>query len=100
MNGRRVEVVLVLRRLVRLWLDQEQPFEPDLVLVLGDERQEPGELGLLASEIRVEERLVALPPPPQDEVRTAQPPRVLQHLLYPGFNAREDPRAWGRGRAP
>ena len=43
-DGGRVEVVLVLGRLHRLRLDEERAAEADLVLVLRDERQEPGEL--------------------------------------------------------
>jgi hypothetical protein len=54
-----VVVVLVLRRLLRLRLQQERPLEPDLVLVLRHEVQEAGQLTLLAREIGVEQRLVA-----------------------------------------
>ena len=44
MDRRRVVVVLVLRRLHRLGLDEQRALEPDPVLVLGDEVEEPGEL--------------------------------------------------------
>ena len=44
-DGRRVVVVLVLRRLLRLGLDQERPLEADLVLVLGDQRAGTGRAG-------------------------------------------------------
>ena len=47
-DGRGVVVVLVLGRLHRLGLDQELALEADLVLVLDDEVQEPGELRALA----------------------------------------------------
>ena len=43
-----VVVVLVLGRLLRLGLDQERALEADLVLVLGDQVQEAGELVALA----------------------------------------------------
>ena len=72
-DRRGVVVVLVLRRLHRLGLDQERALEADLVLVLGDEVQEPGELLALARQVRVEQGLVALAPAPQDVVRAAQP---------------------------
>ena len=47
-DGRDVVVVLVLGRLHRLGLDEQLALEADLVLVLGDEVQEPGELLALA----------------------------------------------------
>ena len=43
-DRRRVVVVLVLGRLLRLRLDQERALEADLVLVLGDQVEEAGEL--------------------------------------------------------
>ncbi len=88
-DGRGVVVVLVLRRLLGLRLDEEQPLEADLVLVLGDEVEESGELGLLADEVGVEERLVALTPAPQDVVRPAQPLGGLEHDLDLGGRVSE-----------
>ena len=82
MDGGAVVVVLVLGRLLRLRLDQERALEADPVLVLGDHRQEPGELGLLAGEVGVEQRLVALATAPQDVVGTAEPMRRLEHHLH------------------
>ncbi len=46
-DGRGVVVVLVLGGLLRLGLEQERASEADLVLVLGDQGQEPGELPFL-----------------------------------------------------
>ena len=86
----RVAVVLVLRRLVRLRLDEQQPLEADLVLVLRDERQEPGELAVLVGEVRVEQRVVALAAAPQDVVLAAEPVRRLEHQLDLGGGEGED----------
>jgi hypothetical protein len=80
-DGLDVVVVLVLGRLHRLGLDQQLAREADLVLVLDDEMQEPSELRLLAREIRVEERVVALTAAPQHVVLAAQALRDLQHVL-------------------
>ena len=76
-----VVVVLVLGRLHRLRLDQELAVEPDPVLVLGDEVQEPGELGALALEVGVEQRVVALAAAPQDVVLAAEALGHLEHVL-------------------
>ena len=78
-DRRAVVVVLVLRRLHRLGLDQERALEADPVLVLGDHGQEPGELRLLAGEVRVEQRLVALAAAPQDVVHAAEALGHLEH---------------------
>ena len=80
-DGRDVVVVLVLGRLHRLGLDEELAPEPDPVLVLGDEVQEPGELGALAPEVRVEQRVVALAATPQHVVLAAEPLGDLEHVL-------------------
>ena len=80
-DRRGVVVVLVLGRLHRLRLDQQRALEPDAVLVLGDEVEEPGELVALAPEVGVEERVVALAAAPQDVVRAAEPLRDLEHVL-------------------
>ena len=80
-DRRRVVVVLVLGRLHGLGLDQQRAFEPDPVLVLGDEVEEPGELIALALEVRVEQRVVALAAAPQDVVRAAEPMGDLEHVL-------------------
>ena len=94
-----VVVVLVLRRLLRLGLDQEGALEPDPVLVLGDHVQEPGELRLLAGQVRVEQGLVALATAPQDVVRAAQPMGRLEHRLDLGRGEGEDLRIRVRGGA-
>jgi hypothetical protein len=67
---------------MRLRLDQKRALEADLVLVLGDQAQEPGELCLLAGEIRVQERVVALATAPQDVVGAAEPLGGLERLLH------------------
>ena len=99
MNRRRVVVVLVLRRLLRLRLDQQRPLEPDLVLVLGDEPQEPRELALLALEVRVQQGVVALAAAPQDVVRAAEPVRDLEHVLDLGRGVGKHLGIRVRGRA-
>ena len=43
-DGRAVVVVLMLGRLLWLRLDEQRALEPDPVLVLGDQVEEPGEL--------------------------------------------------------
>ena len=55
--------------------------EADPVLVLGDEVQEPRQLVALALQVRVEQRVVALAPAPQDVVLAAQPLGDLEHVL-------------------
>ena len=80
-DGRHVVVVLVLGRLHRLRFDQELAAEPDAVLVLRDEVQEPGELGALALEVRVQERVVALAAAPQDVVLATEALGHLEHVL-------------------
>ena len=77
----RVVVVLVLRRLLRLRLEQQRPGEADPMLVLGDEGQEPRQLRFLARQIGVQQRLVALAAAPQHVVRAVQPMRRLEHVL-------------------
>ena len=59
-HGRDVEVVLMLGRLLRLGLDQDHALEADLVLVVDDQRQKAPELLLLATQVGVEQRFVAL----------------------------------------
>ena len=76
-----VVVVLVLGRLHRLGLDQQRALEADLVLVLGDQVEEAGELVALAPQVRVEERVVALAAAPQDVVLAAEPLGDLEHVL-------------------
>ena len=90
MHGRGVVVVLVLGGLHRLGLDEQRALEADLVLVLDDEVQEPGELRALAPEVRVEQRVVALAAAPQHVVRAAQPLGDLEHVLDLGGRVRED----------
>ena len=88
-HRRGVVVVLMLRRLLRLRLEQQGPGEPDSMLVLRDEVEESRELRFLSGEIGVEERLVALAPTPQDVIRPPQPMRRLEHVLDLGGRIRE-----------
>src|SRR6185503_13448859 len=98
-DRRGIVVVLVLCRLLRLRLDEQQPLEPDPVLVIGDHRQEPGELVLLAGEVGVEEGVVALATAPQHIVRAAEAMRGLEHVLDLGRGVGEHLRIRVRGRA-
>lgn len=68
MNGCSVVVVLMLRGFLRLGFDEKRARESDLVLVLHDHRQEPGELVGLLPHTGVEQGLVSLAAPPQDVV--------------------------------
>ena len=67
-----VEVVLVLGRLLRLGLDQERALEADLVLVLDHQVQEAAELVVLAPQVGVEQRVVALAAAPEHVVLAAE----------------------------
>ena len=98
-DGRGVVVVLVLGRLHRLRLDQQLAREADPVLVLGDQVQEPGELGPLAREVGVEQRVVALAAAPQDVVLAAEALRHLEHVLDLGRGVGEHLGIGVRGRA-
>ena len=99
-DRRAVVVVLVLGRLLRLRLDEQRALEADPVLVLGDHRQETGELRLLAGHVGVEQRLVALAAAPQDVVAATEPMRRLEHRLDLGGREGEDGgvRVGGRAR--
>ena len=99
MDGRRVIVVLVLRRLHGLGLDEQRAREPDPVLVLRDEVEEAGQLVAFTSQVGVQERVVAFAPTPQDIVRATQPLRDLQHVLDLGRGVGEDLGIGVRGRA-
>lgn len=58
-DGLRVEIILVLRRLVRLGLDEDRAGEADLVFVLDDQAQKTPEIVLLDRDIGVEDRVIA-----------------------------------------
>ena len=85
-----VRVVLMLRGLVRLGLDQERPIETNLVLVLGDEGQKAAELIGFPTQIGVEKSLVALAAAPQDVVLATQSPGGFEHVLHLGRGVGED----------
>ena len=75
------------------------PSEADLVLVLGDQGQEPGELPLLPSEVRVQQGLVALAPAPQHVIGAVEPLGGLEHQLHLRRRVGEHLRIGIRGRA-
>ena len=81
-DGADVVVVLVLGRLLRLRLDQDRALEADLLLVLDDHGQEPAELGELALDVRIEQRLVTLATAPQNVVGAAELMGQLEHVLH------------------
>ncbi len=100
-DRRHVVVVLVLGRLHRLRFDEQLAGEPDPVLVLGDQVQEPGELGTLAPQVGVEQRVVALAATPQHVVLAAKPVGHLEHVLHLGGGVGEHFRIRvGGGAAP
>ena len=80
MDGGDVVVVLVLRRLERLGLDQDRAGEADVVLVLDDHREEPAELVELPPHVGVEQRLVPLASAPQHVVVAAEAMRGLEAM--------------------
>jgi hypothetical protein len=67
-----VVVVLVLRRLLRLRLDQDRALEADLVLVFDDLLQEAARMVAFGLEVGVQQRLIPLAPAPEDVVLPAQ----------------------------
>src|SRR5438552_2900185 len=61
-DGGAVVVVLVLGWLMRLGLNQQGAGEANLVLVLGNQRQESGEVGLFLRQVGVQQGLIAFGP--------------------------------------
>ena len=98
-DRRRVVVVLVLGGLVRLRLDQKGTLEADLVLVLDDHAHEAGHLVVFVLQVRVQKRVVAFAPAPQDVVGAAQFLRGIESLLDLSGREGEDLRIRVRGRA-
>ena len=78
---RRVAVVLVAGRLLRLRLDVELTREPDGLLVIDRQVQEPRQVVELALHVRVPERGVALAPAPERVPPAAEGVRHLDGLL-------------------
>jgi hypothetical protein len=77
-----IEVVLVLRGLLRLGLDEELALEADALGVIDRHVEEGGEVVLLALEVGVEERLVALAAAPEHVVLAAELLGDIQGLLH------------------
>src|ERR1700722_10175216 len=71
-NGRDIEIVLMLSRLRRLRLDQERALEAALVLVLHDHAKKTPQLVALALKVSVEERIVPFAAAPQHIIIAAQ----------------------------
>ena len=90
MDRGRVVVVLVLRRLLRLGLDEQHALEADLGLVLGHQVEEAGQLGALPTQVGVQQGVVALSAAPQDVVRAAESLRDLEHVADLGRGVGED----------
>ena len=98
-DRRDVEVVLVLGRLLRLRLDQENALEADLVLVVDDHREKAAELLLLADKIGVEQRLVTLATAPEHVVGAAELVGRVDRVLHLRGRVGEHVRV-GIGRRP
>jgi hypothetical protein len=80
-HGGGVVVVLVLGRLLGLGLEQQGAREADVMLVLGDQGQEPSQLRFLAGEVGVEQGLVAFAAAPQHVVLSAEVVGRLHRVL-------------------
>src|SRR5258708_6152509 len=80
--GGDVEIVLMFGRLLWLRLDQDHALVADLVLVLDDERQKASELILLAAQVRIEQRFVALAAAPQHIIGAIERMRRVKHILH------------------
>ena len=80
----RVVVVLMLRGLLRLGLEQDRAAEADVVLVLDDLVQEPAELIELSREVGVEEGLVAFAAAPEDIVLASEAVGDIHAVLHLG----------------
>ena len=81
-NRLRVEIVLVLGRLVRFGLDQDRAGKPDLVLVFDHEIEEPAEIFLLDIDFGVENCVVAFAATPQHIIGAAEPVRRFQRVAH------------------
>jgi len=68
----------------------QRPLEADPVLVLDHQLHEAAELFRLASQVRVEQRLIALAPAPQHVVRASQPVRGFEDVFHLGRRAGKD----------
>src|SRR3982751_4041313 len=78
--GPDVAVVLVLGRLVRFGLDQDGAVEADLILVLDNIAEKAAELIELMTEVRVEDRVIAFAPTPQNVIGAAEAMRGFEHF--------------------
>ena len=78
----RIEIILVLGRLVRLGFDQDRAGKADLVLVLDHKVEETAEVFLLDADLGIEDGVVPLAPTPQHVICAAQPMRRLQRIAY------------------
>src|SRR5688572_25031635 len=81
-TARHVEVVLVLRWLLRLRFDQELPFEADRLGVIDREMEERAEVVLLPLEVRVEQRLVPFTAAPENVIFAAELLGDFERFFY------------------
>src|SRR5208282_2373609 len=96
-DGGDVEIILVLGRLLRLRFDQQHALEPDLVLVVDDQREEAAELLQFAGKIGVEQGLIALAAAPEHVIGAAELVRRVDGVLHLRSGIREHLRV-GIGR--
>lgn len=94
-DGLRVVVVLVLRGLTGLGLDEQLEVGADGLLVVHGHVQEAGQVVQLAPDVSVQDGLVALAAAPEHVVHTAQAVGHLHGLLHLGAGPREDVRVGG-----
>ena len=77
----RVIVVLMLGGLFGFGLEQELTLEPDLLFVLDGHVQKGGHVVELLSNVRIQQRLVALASAPKHKTLAAKSMRHIEHLL-------------------
>src|SRR5262245_27254037 len=78
---RRVRIVLMGRRLLRLWLDEERAIPVQLLCVVDRHAEELGEMIELTAEFRVKQVLIPLAATPKQVVLAAEFLRHFHRLL-------------------
>src|SRR5664280_2028157 len=94
---RGIEIILVLRRLEGLGLDEELPCEPDLVSVVDGHVKEARHIVLLQTIVCVEQGLIPLTATPEDIVLSTEALADLQHMLDLSGGERKDVGVAGAG---
>ena len=79
-----IKIMLVFRRLLRLWLDQDPAFVANLVLVFDDHAEKAAHLLQLAVQIGVKQGFIPFAPTPKHAILAAQP---VGHV-HAGFHRR------------